>query len=256
MIKKTPQNDNADARASARQAVTDLCAAWEAAQRPPVAVGQKLKTPEIYDRTNIILVVVFGDVPALEKLIAEGADVGVRQLLQTAAEHGHDEMVKVLLANHVDIHEDDDHALKRAVKGRHLETVRLLLNNGADIHAEGDYALRSSIDRGFFEIADLLLERGASMELATFIQINAYVQYSENEKSEKLREDLLRIEYQGKITAVFNAKTWAGHVNEMVTLWNKIPEPLQTGLDFPHMVAEAQHEYSRQNKPKKPVFIK
>jgi hypothetical protein len=84
MSKNMPHNDNA--RALARQAVADLCAAWTAAQRPPIKAGQKLKTPEIYDRTNIVLVVVFGDVPALEKLIAEGADVRVKQLLQTAAE--------------------------------------------------------------------------------------------------------------------------------------------------------------------------
>jgi ankyrin repeat protein len=51
------------------------------------------------------------------------------------------EIVKLLLEHGVDIHYDNDNAIRLASYGENLDIVKLLVERGANIHAHNDYAL-------------------------------------------------------------------------------------------------------------------
>jgi hypothetical protein len=230
MNKETTQNENA--RALARQAVTDLCAAWETVQNSLVytpTARLKQKFPIDYDDQSLMDVIIYGDIPALETLIVQGANIH---------------------ANKQD--------LRRAVSNKQYEMVRFLLDHHVDVHSDDDAALKAGIEVKDFEIVDLLVNRGAFTSELSPEFYAVYKAHKTEQKEQHEKRALIQREWRAdkNIATVFNAKTWAGHTNEMTVLWDKIPEPLKNGIDFPHLVAEAQHEYSRQNKPKKPVFIR
>lgn len=230
MNKEMQQNDNADARTSARQSVYKLYVEWQDVQKSLVTIKTSQEIPADYDSLNVLKVCFYGDFPAL----------------------------KILEAGGIDIHDNNDETLRFAARGGQVKMVNYLLDNNADIHAVGDSALQLAALAEHFEIVDLLKERGANLNKLNADQKKSYDDYKAEEKrhQEKLAVIYKTWQAEKKLTAVFNAKTWAGHTNEMTVLWDKIPEPLKNGIDFPHLVAEAQHEYSRQNKPKKPVFIR
>ena len=49
--------------------------------------------------------------------------------LRYASEHGHTEVVKVLLKNGADVHARDDYAIRWALENGHIEVVKILLKN-------------------------------------------------------------------------------------------------------------------------------
>jgi ankyrin repeat protein len=54
-------------------------------------------------------------------------------------------------------------ALHRAVTENNLEFVEFLIKNGVDIHINNDIAIRTACEKGFFEITKFLLENGANI---------------------------------------------------------------------------------------------
>lgn len=83
--------------------------------------------------------------------------------LEVGAEEGITWLVQEALDEVVDIHADDDHALRCASEYGHVEVVKILLDAGADIHAKYDYALRWASLKGHTEIVKILLDAGADV---------------------------------------------------------------------------------------------
>ena len=88
----------------------------------------------------------------------KGIDIHPKSLLT------HDsEIVKLLLIHNVNIHANNDQALRCASGHGHLEVVKLLLDNGADVHADNDQALRCASHHGHLEVVKLLLIYNANV---------------------------------------------------------------------------------------------
>lgn len=72
------------------------------------------------------------------------------------------EAIKYLVEKRgVDIHEDDEQALRIASQAGNLELVKYLVERGADIHALFEGALRFAAERGHQHVVDYLLSKGA-----------------------------------------------------------------------------------------------
>lgn len=85
------------------------------------------------------------------------------EALRCAAENGHVEVVRILLAAGADLSVRKDFALKWAARCGHLEIVQLLLDGGANVHADNDYSLRMAADSGFALVVGALLDAGADI---------------------------------------------------------------------------------------------
>ncbi|KAJ9516149.1 hypothetical protein QJQ45_024574 [Haematococcus lacustris] len=125
-----------------------------------------------------------GDVEAIQRYVQQGASQGypASVVLQSredvlgmlplhiAAERGHLELLKYLLANQVDIDAGDKFrvtALHLASIQGHLECVRLLLQHRAAVQAvdtEGDTALHWAATKGHTEVVVLLGKYGAAVD--------------------------------------------------------------------------------------------
>jgi serine/threonine-protein phosphatase 6 regulatory ankyrin repeat subunit B len=87
--------------------------------------------------------------------------------LQKATEHGHIEIVKLLLESPVEVNIKNDvgnTALIDGSRGGHLGIVRLLLNHDQDVDVKnnaGDTALMDASRRGHVRLVELLKAAGA-----------------------------------------------------------------------------------------------
>jgi ankyrin repeat protein len=271
-----------NARAIAKQAVQALRQEWYAALQPqiPSVLPAAQIIPEDYDRTNLHRVCEFGDLPALQELIAQKVDIHrlddlalglaadqghveiVRLLLEQGANvhagndialrwatgKGRTEVVGLLLEYGANIHADDDAALRRAVSTEQPETVRFLLERGANVHAQDDFSILYAVKKRSFEILDILVAFGAPMELCPANERKAY----DDHKAEQIA--VCKKEMQGfarqTLGEIFNSKTWAGHVPDMLDQWQQIPAPLQDEINFSHILAESRALSLKQYKPK------
>ena len=105
------------------------------------------------------------DLRAVELFITAGMNPEVLDgsPLQKATEHGHIEIVKLLLDHSADVNAKATvnwTALMAASRGGHAEIVRLLLDHGADVNVKGSRgtALKTASSEGHTEIVRLLLE--------------------------------------------------------------------------------------------------
>jgi arginine deiminase len=80
-----------------------------------------------------------------------------------AAQHGHADVVAVLLDAGADVHAWEDVALVLAAENGHADVVALLLDAGANVHAESDEALRAAAEKGHADVVALLLDAGADV---------------------------------------------------------------------------------------------
>jgi hypothetical protein len=205
-------------RAAAWQAVERLTAEWRSFANALVDPSASTQTQTGFNKDDLDQVCVFGDLAALQALIAKG----------------------------VNIHEDKERALQLAAINGHIALVSLLLAYHADIHAGDDITLQGAVKNGQFAMTNFLLERGAFIDALSAEDRNAYDSYR-MEVTEQKRQGFAA---EKPLTAIFNAKTWAGHTKEMVHLWQTVPEALQSGIDFPHLYAEAQIQLNRQKHKK------
>lgn len=81
----------------------------------------------------------------------------VDQVIKTPARP---EIIEYLLQSGIDVHANDDNALKRATT---IDAIRLLLDHGANIHAGNDTALINAVQNNKIEIVQLLLNYGADI---------------------------------------------------------------------------------------------
>ena len=82
--------------------------------------------------------------------------------LVSAAKNNHLDVVKYLLEKGVDIHTDNNDALRKASKNNHLEMVKYLVEKGAYIHPNNG-ALESASKNGHLEVVKYLAENGANI---------------------------------------------------------------------------------------------
>jgi hypothetical protein len=251
----TPNNDrvragNRSQYTWAWQAIEKLRAEWERVSHPPII---SLPTPppvfpDNYDRTHLISICKYGDLQALQELIAQDFDVHRDEdyALQLSANRGHLELVRLLVDHGADIHAQDDAALQLASQRGHIETVRFLIDRGADINADNDLALRWAMADKHFAVADLLVEQGALIEKLTTEHSQIYGVYQQ----EQLTARKQAVHAEQTLADIFKAATWAGHVPEMKALWSQVPPALQSELDFSHVLAETNIHTLKQRKPK------
>ncbi|KAJ3230883.1 hypothetical protein HDU81_004158 [Chytriomyces hyalinus] len=135
-----------------------------------------------------------GNLDAVKLLLAHGADAAIRggvaglwaagmnsknfslQILSSytklnshsyPAEYGHTEIVKLLVkSGRMDVHTQEEYALRWAVARGQTETVTYLCQAGAAVDAMGGFALRHAVQMDFEEIVDVLLAYGADINIA------------------------------------------------------------------------------------------
>ena len=95
-------------------------------------------------------------------IIHKNKIINYSSVLIRSANNGHLYIVKLLVKNGVDIHTNEDMALRYSAEENHLEIVKFLVESGADIHACSEYALRTSAEKGHLEIVKFLVESGAN----------------------------------------------------------------------------------------------
>jgi len=105
------------------------------------------------------------DVKTWKHLIKHGVNIHANNdcALRLAAQNGHFKIVKYLVENGADIHAYDDCALQWAAQNDHLKIVKYLVENGADIHAYDDCALQWAAQKGHFKIVKYLVKQGANI---------------------------------------------------------------------------------------------
>ena len=121
-----------------------------------------------------------GDVKEIKRLIADGADVAMRDpyhegwALQFAADNGHVEVVKTLIEHGANVNADEESALKACVRNGDLELVQLLVESGANVHVGYGDVLIDAADSRNLELVKYIVERGVSVSA----QFDAPVQVS------------------------------------------------------------------------------
>jgi ankyrin repeat protein len=114
-----------------------------------------------------------GDVDVVTRLLSYGVPPDIvgpdGTALNEAAGHGHEDVIRALLAGGADLNNDEGNGLTPlhiAVKAGLTNTVRLLLENDADVNKVKDRgsAFGSAVESGDEEIVMLLLIKGALVE--------------------------------------------------------------------------------------------
>ena len=121
-----------------------------------------------------------GNIEAVKKAIADGADVNVKDKLggaslHYAANNGRKEIVELLIAKGADVNAKDEFSqtpLHDAALRGHKEIAELLIANGADVnakdawrsgHIDGWTPLHAAAGNGNKETAELLIAKGADV---------------------------------------------------------------------------------------------
>jgi ankyrin repeat protein len=129
-------------------------------------------TPEAPPIRDIFDAARLGDSAALERFLANGADVNAKDehgftVLMYAASNGHLDIVKAALAKGSDARAEDENgrpALIDAAKAGHLGIVNALLAAGARLNGKDDYgwtALMEAVRGGRTDVVRALVDRGA-----------------------------------------------------------------------------------------------
>lgn len=116
--------------------------------------------------------------------VKQGANIkknGERLLLYSICRS--ESITQYLIDIGVDIHTNDDEALKLSVYNGNLSFVILLITNGANIHAENDYSLRVSIAYPYYDIV---------FYLAEFYSVEKFKMFIDKSFLEEMLEDLLK----------------------------------------------------------------
>jgi ankyrin repeat protein len=84
--------------------------------------------------------------------------------LRQASVCGRLSIVRLLVDNGANIHDDDDAPLRLAVSYNHTAVAEYLINLGADVNVHDSYPLRAAIGHSNHHIVRLLLDKGASTD--------------------------------------------------------------------------------------------
>jgi len=85
----------------------------------------------------------------------------VKEIFKYAVKNADIPVLKVSISLGVDIHTDNEYALRINARDGHLEVLKYLVEQAADIHACDEYALLESAENGYLEIVKYLVEQGA-----------------------------------------------------------------------------------------------
>lgn len=246
---KTNTSPVGGTRTYAWQAVEQLCAVWEAVSTPSPTPTQTPNIPDDYDKTELELVCKYGDIPALQALIAGGMDIqtDIDALLIAAIENKHTAFAGFLLDQGADIHASDEYPLELAALNGDTEMVRFLLDRDADIHGDDNNILSwAEQENGNIETIALLIERGAVIERLSPEHRARY----DNYQTDQLTAHKKAVNAEQTLSEIFKTAAWIGHVPEMVKLWEQVPLPLQKEFDFSHALADARAQTLRKSAPK------
>jgi hypothetical protein len=237
-----------DARAIAHKKVTDLRGVW-AALRPSTAAAH-MEIPETYNRMSLLEVCDYGDLPALQALIAQKVHLTDNDdfALQSAALYGHTELVRLLLENGANVHAADDMPIRWAAEDGRTETVKLLLEHGANAAANNNVAIRAAAKNGHFDTVVLLAQWGESPDILEPELLGKFQAYQSVDK-------ILRNLAQQSLPEAFKVAAWVGHVPEMLALWQQVPEILKPTIDFSHVVSSVRSQSLKQSSGNKPQMI-
>ncbi len=87
-----------------------------------------------------------------------------RKILQLSITEGNLPLLKHLMNQKIDIHANNNEALRLSALAGHFQIVQYLVEEGrADVHAKNDEALRLSASEGHLEIVIFLVEQGANV---------------------------------------------------------------------------------------------
>jgi ankyrin repeat protein len=144
---------------------------------------------------ELVGAVFVGDLDQVKALVASGANPREGNLLHSAAEMGHKQVVEYLLdlLGNEGINSFDELSytpLTYAVKNGHLGVAKLLLAHGANINAHnearsGDTPLGEAVQEGTPEVVQFLLEAGADPLIPGWMQITAYDRAKERAEKER-----------------------------------------------------------------------
>ena len=95
------------------------------------------------------------------KLLLMLVDENLETAFKCAVRKNHTEIVKLIVEAGVNIHTDNEYALRVTAGNGNVDIVKLLLENGAEVHANDDYSLNIAAEKGYAEVVKLLLEAGA-----------------------------------------------------------------------------------------------
>jgi len=127
--------------------------------------------------TPFVLAVHSGHKEIVELLIAEGADVNLKDQFDSTPLHeavtgGHKDIAELLIANGADVNAKNDNdgtPLRDAAEGGHKEIAELLIAEGADVNAKGGIAggtpLHGAVTFSHKEIVELLIAKGADVNV-------------------------------------------------------------------------------------------
>ena len=133
-----------------------------------IPIGEKVvKVEDKYKAHSIVLKKIkpILTVDTFKYFIEEGVNIHADDdyALRYAAKNGNLELVKFLVDNNADIHAYNDYAFRYAAEYGYLEIVKYLIDNGANIHARNDYALIYAAGNGYLEVVQYLIENGANI---------------------------------------------------------------------------------------------
>jgi ankyrin repeat protein len=231
----------------AAKKIADLRDAWETLH-PSRRVLQVIRNT--YSRASLIDVCEYGDLFALQELIAKKVNIRTNDdwALQLAALNGHMEIVRLLVENGADVHAGNDMPIRWAAEEGHLEIVKFLLERGADMTANNNVAIRMAAKNGHFDTVALLVKWGESLDLLSS-------ELQEKLNTHQLISKTLDTIAQSTLTEVFNAGAWVGHVPEMLELWNQVPKAFQNKIDFSHIVSNVRSQSLKQSSGNKLKII-
>ena len=109
-----------------------------------------------------------GNLEVVKYLVEQGADIHEEDdmVLQLASENGHRKVVEYLIEKGANIHANNDWALMVASRDGHLDVVEYLVESGADIHAREDEALEWASENGHLDVVEYLVEQGVDADNA------------------------------------------------------------------------------------------
>ena len=144
---------------------------------------------------ELVGAVFIGDLDQVKSWIARGANPREENLLHSAAEMGHQQILGYLLdlLGNEGINSFDELSytpLTYAVKNGHLEVAKLLLAKGANINARdaamsGNTPLGEAVRDGTPEVVRFLLEAGADPLIPGWMHISAYDRAKERAEKER-----------------------------------------------------------------------
>ena len=108
--------------------------------------------------------------------------------LRVAAKGNGADMIELLVKHGADVHALDNNALIEACANNAKEAVKILLKHGANLHGTNDAPLRTAVARGHLDIVKILLDNGADPYAGESNSFQVAIQGKHSKISDYLKE--------------------------------------------------------------------